>query len=173
MLELKESKFGFKIFFKNYLFLNHSSENPCITIGKGIAHYKSRFGEFKIREKLREKIPLTDYELIINSEEEVKIKLKCSDYSLELLIKAGNEYLEIIPNCRDATFNRFWISIQAYPSEAIYGCGEQYSELNLRGKEFPLWVEEQGIGRGSPPISFITFKSFMAILYSDNLFVFK
>ncbi len=173
MLELEESKFGFKIFFKNYLFLNHSSENPCITIGKGTARYKSRFGEFKIREKLQEKISLTDYELIVNLDEEIKLKLKYSDFSIELLVKTGNEYLEIIPQCKDATINRFWISIQAYPSEAIYGCGEQYSELNLRGREIPLWVEEQGIGRGSPPITgdwYTTYYPQPSFVSSNNYF---
>ncbi len=173
MLEFKESNSGFKIYFKNYIFLNHSSENPCIKIGKGIARYESRLGEFKIRERLQEEIPLIYYELISKSETGMKVLLKSTNYELRLSLKIVNEYLEIIPECRKNNINQIWILIQAYPSEAIYGCGEQYSELNLRGKEVPLWVEEQGIGRGSPPITgdwYTTYYPQPTFISSNNYF---
>jgi alpha-glucosidase len=38
----------------------------------------------------------------------------------------------------------------AYPTEGIFGCGEQFSKLNLKGNNVPLWCQEQGIGRGDP-----------------------
>jgi len=151
MIKFQKSEEGFKLFYKDYLFFNHSLKNPFVKIGKGDAKYRVRLGEFKIRENLREIIPLIDFEIISESKNEIKILLKSKELQLNLIFKDKNEYLEIILECKDNSINRFWISIQATPSEAIYGCGEQYSELNLRGKEVPLWVEEQGVGRGSPP----------------------
>ena len=46
------------------------------------------------------------------------------------------------------TANRLWLRLSAEPWEHVYGCGEQFSRTDLRGRKLPLWVEEQGIGRG-------------------------
>ncbi|MBD3253736.1 MAG: alpha-glucosidase [Candidatus Lokiarchaeota archaeon] len=144
---------GFKLYYKDYLLFNHTDRNPFLKIGRGNGRYKVRFGEFKIREKQKKKVSLQDFELISQTEDEVIMMFKSSNYEMKLVFKNIDSRLEIIPECKNSEINRFWISFQAFPSEAIYGCGEQYSELNLRGKKVPLWVEEQGIGRGTPPIT--------------------
>ncbi len=41
-------------------------------------------------------------------------------------------------------------------NEAVYGGGEQFSFVNVKGQKIPFLVEEQGIGRGDQPISFFT-----------------
>jgi alpha-glucosidase len=38
--------------------------------------------------------------------------------------------------------NRFWLSFPANPKEHIYGCGETYSELDLKGQNVRIWVAE-------------------------------
>ncbi len=43
--------------------------------------------------------------------------------------------------------NRIWLRLAAQPEDHIYGCGEQFSYFDLRGKPFPLWTSEQGVGR--------------------------
>mgnify|MGYP001009170795 CR=1 FL=1 len=43
--------------------------------------------------------------------------------------------------------NRFWFRLPAEPGESVYGGGEQFSHFNLRGRRFPLWTSEQGVGR--------------------------
>ncbi|HON88140.1 MAG TPA: alpha-glucosidase, partial [Spirochaetales bacterium] len=45
-------------------------------------------------------------------------------------------------------YNRVVVNLEALPDEYVYGCGEQYSYFNLRGKKVPIWVQEQGVGRG-------------------------
>ncbi|MBD3351203.1 MAG: alpha-glucosidase [Candidatus Lokiarchaeota archaeon] len=70
---------------------------------------------------------------------------------VEFLESGG--FLKIKPQLSDKfNFNRLWLKINATENEHIYGCGEQYSELDLRGKCVPIWVEEQGICRGDPRI---------------------
>jgi len=42
---------------------------------------------------------------------------------------------------------RLRISLPSLPNEHIYGCGEQFSYFDLKGRKFPLWTSEQGVGR--------------------------
>jgi sulfoquinovosidase len=37
--------------------------------------------------------------------------------------------------------------------ERFLGFGVQYSELDMRGRAVPIWVREQGIGRGAEPVT--------------------
>ncbi len=46
-----------------------------------------------------------------------------------------------------AGLNRFWFRLHAEVDERVWGCGEQMSYLNLRGRVFPLWTSEPGVGR--------------------------
>lgn len=41
-------------------------------------------------------------------------------------------------------YNRIWLRIPAQPTEAVYGGGEQFTYFNLRGRDYPIWVREQG-----------------------------
>lgn len=153
MIKFEQTSDGFKLYFKDYLFFNHSFKNPCFKIGAGSGRFKMRRGDFKIKEKIINKIPLLNYEIISQSEKKIELKLNSSAYQLKISFKIVNDHLEIVPECSDININRFWVLISAKANEAIYGCGEQFSELNLRGKNLPLWVQEQGIGRGDPPIT--------------------
>ena len=47
----------------------------------------------------------------------------------------------------DPSVNRFWLRLPADKEEVCYGCGEQFSYFNLRGRNFPLWTSEPGVGR--------------------------
>ena len=73
MIKIVESDDGFKFYYKDYLFLTHTTSQPCIKIGIGSARYRSKLGEFKIREKLSEEIPLKNFKIIFNSEKDMNI----------------------------------------------------------------------------------------------------
>jgi alpha-glucosidase len=148
-LEVYEN--GFKIFYKNYLFIDHNTENPAFKLGIGKGKYRMRMGDFKIREKLNKKIPLLNFKIISQDEKQSIIELSSKDHTLKVELVEKQEKLFLYFSTPNEKINRFWLSIIAEENEAIFGCGEQYSELNLRGKEIPLFVEEQGVGRGDPP----------------------
>ena len=38
--------------------------------------------------------------------------------------------------------NRYWLTFVANPAEHIYGCGETYSEFDLKGQNVRVWVAE-------------------------------
>ena len=48
--------------------------------------------------------------------------------------------------------NRLWADIVGDETEHIYGGGEQYTYLDLKGRNYPIWVREQGVGRNKSDI---------------------
>lgn len=51
---------SFTLHFQQRLILTHSKDNPCLWIGSGIADIDMFRGNFSIKDKLQEKIALTD-----------------------------------------------------------------------------------------------------------------
>ncbi|XP_043718657.1 sulfoquinovosidase-like [Telopea speciosissima] len=51
-------------------------------------------------------------------------------------------------------FNRVFITYSSEKDERFYGFGEQFSHMEFKGKRVPIFVQEQGIGRGDQPITF-------------------
>ncbi|KAJ4978649.1 hypothetical protein NE237_009429 [Protea cynaroides] len=51
-------------------------------------------------------------------------------------------------------FNRVFITYSSERDERFYGFGEQFSHMEFKGKRVPIFVQEQGIGRGDQPITF-------------------
>jgi alpha-glucosidase len=54
----------------------------------------------------------------------------------------------------DAGFNRAYLTYASSPDERFFGFGEQFSFFDLKGKRLPIFVMEQGIGRGAQPVTF-------------------
>ncbi len=173
MLKFEQITNGFRLYFKEFLFLEHTHLNPCFYLGQGIGRFKMHHGHFKIREKQVRKMVLKKYDLISQTTNTVELRFLGQEQELKVKIKIENNNLKIKFYCPNSEINRFWIRIAANKEEAIYGCGEQFSELNLRGKEVPLWVEEQGVGRGDPPISgdwYTTYYPQPTFVSSENYF---
>lgn len=51
-------------------------------------------------------------------------------------------------------FNRICFTYSSEKSERFFGFGEQFSHVDFKGKKVPIFVQEQGIGRGDQPITF-------------------
>jgi len=52
-------------------------------------------------------------------------------------------------------YNRLKLIYGSSKEEQFFGFGEQYSHFNLKGKKLFIFSEEQGIGRGDQPITFL------------------
>jgi alpha-glucosidase len=50
-------------------------------------------------------------------------------------------------------FNRTYLTYHSEPDERFFGFGTQYSHFNMKGRRLPIFVMEQGIGRGAQPIT--------------------
>lgn len=53
----------------------------------------------------------------------------------------------------DSTLNRITLRFKSREEERFFGFGEQFSHLNFKGHKFPVFCEEQGIGRGDEGIT--------------------
>ncbi|XP_051150649.1 uncharacterized protein LOC127265038 [Andrographis paniculata] len=57
-------------------------------------------------------------------------------------------------NAARPEFNRICMTYVSEESERFFGFGEQFSHMDFKGKRIPIFVQEQGIGRGDQPITF-------------------
>lgn len=53
----------------------------------------------------------------------------------------------------DPAYDRVHLTYASEPHERFYGFGTQYTHLDLKGHEVPVFIQEQGIGRGLQPLT--------------------
>lgn len=151
---VQESK-GFKIFIDGKEIIHHTEENPCIYAGKGNATYEMFRGNFKVSDYVCERMSLKDFTVQDVEEGKVVTFSRNGLNSLKVLFteENGRHVVKFIEN--PDNLNRVWLRLTAEKEEHVYGCGEQFSHFDLRGKNFPLWTSEQGVGRNKN--TYITF----------------
>ncbi|WP_228448930.1 hypothetical protein [Vibrio spartinae] len=147
-MELTYSHTGFKITHKGRVILEHTPTSPAFYLGVGQSTFDMYRGNFDIKDYLTERLPLTQFTVTENSDDSVITFSLNGQYALTARVfETAEKRLKIEFTALDKTYNRFWIRIAAAEDEAVYGCGEQLSYFNLRGKNFPLWSSEPGVGR--------------------------
>ena len=50
-------------------------------------------------------------------------------------------------------YNQLRLTYGCKKDEQIYGFGAQYSKFNVKGQRLPLFLSEQGVGRGIEPLT--------------------
>ncbi len=129
---------GFKLRYKDLMII-HQKDNPLVFCGSGKSNFQMSHGNFQITDDLFSKIPLRQF------------SIQGGNIIFENLItlnfEESDDLLQIHFEPLDKTLNRLWVTLPLQPNEHIYGCGEQYSHFDLRGKRVPIWVSEQGVGR--------------------------
>ncbi|NCI01796.1 alpha-glucosidase [Cronobacter malonaticus] len=138
----------FTLSYQQRTILHHSPQTPCLWAGAGDADIEMFRGNFSIKDRLNEKIALTQatiserpsgWVIRFTRGDAVGATLEVStDDHDRLVLKLNNDAV---------AHNRLWLRLAAQPEDHIYGCGEQFSYFDLRGKPFPLWTSEQGVGR--------------------------
>ncbi len=144
-MEINYLKNGFSVVENGKVIFTHTEEAPAIFVGKGKEKMDIYRGNFDIEDYVIERYPLK-----IAKEENGKILLSaCPDSKpeLELTAELKDNYAKIKIQSYDKALNRIWIRVSAEKEEFVWGCGEQMSYFNLRGRHFPLWTSEPGVGR--------------------------
>ncbi|URQ60750.1 alpha-glucosidase [Pantoea alhagi] len=139
---------GFTLTWQGRLILRHSTEAPCLWTGTGVANIDMFRGNFSIKDQLNEKIALTTAS-VAQQEAGWNIRFTRGDAvgaMLTIRVDADGRLAIAVKN-DNLSHNRIWLRLAAQPEDHIYGCGEQFSYFDLRGKPFPLWTSEQGVGR--------------------------
>ena len=126
------------------LLLRHSESAPALFLGRGREDIRMFRGNFDIRDRVDERLAPR-----LVSVEEGTLRFAHPDMEGDTLLRLSERdgllYLEI--TCPDPTVNRLWLRLYAEPGEHLVGGGEQFSALDLRGRLWPIWTREQGVGR--------------------------
>lgn len=152
MLELETRDNEFSVAIRGKRLLVHSAERPLFTVGQGVAQIAMRYSNYKLRDHITRKVSpgawsvreASSFGIIIDFDD------LCTMSIAEESGAASVRFTRL-----DENLNRIWFNLEASENEHIYGCGEQYSELDLRGKLVPIWVQEQGVGRGKDLITLL------------------
>jgi sulfoquinovosidase len=121
---------------------SHAPDCPAFTIGAGTADVAMKNGNFRLTDIAPQLTALADAR-------------KIDDQILEFAPSPGAPALLRIAitgnglrlTALDPALNRWCLRLPATPEEQVWGCGEQMSYLGLRGRRFPLWTSEPGVGR--------------------------
>jgi alpha-glucosidase len=135
---------GFELSWKGHRLLSHSLQRPCLQLGRGEGHYHMVRGHFRIRDSLRRRLPCGPFRILDRRDDRVVIDFP-GLLRLAFSVEEGRLCLRFSGAPQWA--NRLWIDLAARPGEHLYGGGEQFSVLSLRGRRLPVWVQEQGVGR--------------------------
>ena len=130
--------------------IDHSPLTPFVTLYKGIESVDMYRGNFFIEDTLEQKLTLQNYELSEVLEEGrilYRIRFFQDTYDLLCTLTEQKGRLKISFSAFPCGYNRLELRFEADTEEQVYGCGEQFSYLDLRGKHFPIWTGEQGVGR--------------------------
>ncbi|WP_084006584.1 alpha-glucosidase [Guptibacillus hwajinpoensis] len=149
VFEVNQQGEEFNVQLDGRLLFKHSPAKPFIFVGSGEETIDMYRGNFKIKDYVVERVALR-YATVRHEGETCRIAFRHFSHDHELLtmvLKKDGEGLRVSFELVDPLFNRFWVRVAADESEKIYGCGEQLSYFNLRGKNFPLWTSEPGVGR--------------------------
>ena len=134
--------------------LSCNENNPLVYVGSGTETVNMHRGNFQIEDYVTERYPLKVTGISEINDGKIRIDF-AEKLSLELLINGDCAELFFIQ--KDKNLNRFWFRVHAEANECCYGCGEQMSYFNLRGRHFPLWTSEPGVGRDKT--TYITWRS--------------
>jgi len=146
---------GFTLSLGGRTLMRHSHDAPCVFAGAGEARIDMHRGNFDISDYLVERAPLPHVTIEGTL---LHFRRHAGDpVLLSLELQADASSATLLVRHADPRLNRFWFRIAAEPGEHIWGCGEQMSYFDLRGRRFPLWTSEPGVGRDKT--SLITFQA--------------
>ncbi|WP_347267697.1 alpha-glucosidase [Paracoccus sp. (in: a-proteobacteria)] len=141
MLRLEATETGFQLWLGKRLILSHDPLRPAVFIGRGDARMDMYRGNFDIEDQISERVALRHAEL--RDGQVLLAPAPGQPSALALAVAPGQIGIsELVPG-----HNRLWLRIAAEPGEHVWGGGEQMSWFDLRGRKFPLWTSEPGVGR--------------------------
>lgn len=150
-MQLHQTANGFKITLGERVIFNHSTENPSLFAGRGIERMDMYRGNFDIEDYVVERVALTHAQVEGNA-----ISFAPREGTAAVMtLTMQNNALHFVSH--DPQINRVWLRVCAENGEHVWGGGEQMSYLDMRGRRFPLWTSEPGVGRDKT--TEITFQS--------------
>ena len=117
-------------------FIDQLTNGECyIIVSKGKAKYKMSRGSFKTKDMVYD-----SHRLTFSHQEKNRYLFSDGKATTEVILEDGEDlkfHFHV-----DYSYTRFTIRFKTFEDEHIYGCGEQYTQLDLKGKDVPIWVSE-------------------------------
>jgi alpha-glucosidase len=120
----------------------HTPRHPGVTLWHGRAEVAMARGNFRLTDHAAAAVPLRSARRRGPGEVDLA-PAPSAPPLLRLRLDGHRVCLEVL----DPSVNRCAIRLPATADEQVWGCGEQLSYLALRGRRFPLWTSEPGVGR--------------------------
>ncbi|MBB4000599.1 alpha-glucosidase [Aureimonas pseudogalii] len=153
-LALRAEADGFDLTLDGRLVLRHRADDPCLFAGRGEERMEMYRGNFDIEDYVVERSPLRHAAIEAGR---IAFSSRPGEPARLRLHIEGNALRFEAP---DASINRLWLRVWAEADEHVWGGGEQMSYFDMRGRRFPLWTSEPGVGRDKT--SEITFRADVA-----------
>lgn len=131
--------------------LEFSLKDPFLSSAKGEQIVNYRKATFKIKDKILFECGSQTIESLGLESGALLVKGKLTGKNCETgytirFVSSSNAGLDWKVEISNPELNRIYIKFKSDVSESIYGLGEQFSHLNLKGKKPFLFSEEQGAG---------------------------
>lgn len=149
IMQLTTHANGFDLSLHGRLLVRHRTDEPFVFVGRGVPDVTMGRGHFGIQDYVVARVPL-NHATVTGDAAGLLVALAATPSertALELRIETRDGQTTVIPRTVDPTINRLWLRIAAEAEEHLWGGGEQMSYFDLRGRRFPLWTSEPGVGR--------------------------
>ena len=129
-----------------------------VSAGRGQETVHESRGMFKIKDARQRRCSDQQIDDIQHDANGLKIsgQLDCTGgttpYTL-ILTATPEGHLRFELNVTSSEINRSYLIYASHASEGFYGFGEQFTFFDIKGQKLPIFVMEQGIGRGAEPIT--------------------
>ena len=148
MWKLEDCANGFTLTLDGKTLLRHCAGESALFAGRGEERIEMYRGNFDITDRVSERFALH----YAGAERDggscvLRFDHPCLTGELRVEITERDGMLFLCGAAADETVNRIYLRLPAEEGEHVMGGGEQFSCLDLRGKLFPIWTREQGVGR--------------------------
>ncbi len=132
--------------------LLHAAARPAFAVGHGAEEVAMNRGNFRIQDHVLSRTQLAHLSV---AGDELRFATAAGETpALVWGLETGPDAIRLVLRHAAPGINRVWLTLPAGSDERVRGGGEQFSYLDLRGRRFPLWTSEPGVGRD--PASAVT-----------------
>ncbi|CAN5855720.1 alpha-glucosidase [soil metagenome] len=129
-----------------------------VSAAQGRENVTQSRAHFEIEDDVRERLTDQTLESVETKDDRLVLSGRLTDdgdagtgYTLTFS-PASNGRLRFVAEVEEP-YDRVYLTYATSPEERIFGFGTQYTYFDLKGRKVPIFIEEQGIGRGAQPIT--------------------
>jgi sulfoquinovosidase len=166
-LQLDQHDDGFDLSLGGRLVIRHRAATPFAFVGRGTPSIAMFRGNFRIEDYVEARLPLTHVQIAEtpNGFEAAFAAAEGQPTALVMTICGSEDDVQLGFKAGAGDFNRLWLRFVSEPGEKLFGGGEQMSYFDLKGRRFPLWTSEPGVGRDKSTL--VTFMADQAMAGGD------